>query len=131
MLIAVVLNNNSDQEFLISRKDIDASIQGLPFGRVSEILDAGGGVIPVAVLRPRTTEAIQFRIVFHQINESLLTEKRKLSLYIHLKDLTGQPESLPSTDWKINLSVEGLQVLEKYTAADAMIDKRLQQRQKH
>jgi hypothetical protein len=114
VLTAVALNNNSDQEFLLSPKAIDVRILG-PHGGAgvaSEILDSGGRVIPVAVLRPKTTEAIQSRIVFHQGNESVFTGRNRLFLVIHLTDILGR-RYLVSDYREINLSVEGLQVLQK------------------
>jgi hypothetical protein len=121
VLIALVLNNNSDQEFLLSPKGIDVHIRSQPVGAVkwndshgvaSEISDGGGRVIPVAVLRPKTTEAIQSRIVFHQTNESVFTGKNLLCFVIHLTDISGRPFWV-SDCREINLRVEGLQVLQK------------------
>lgn len=114
VLFAVVLNNNSDQEYLLSPKAIDVCILG-PHGgagAASEISDSGGHVIPVAVLRPKTTEAIQPRIVFHQADESVFAGKRNLCLDILLKGIAGDISRVHS-DWEIDLSAEEPQVLRK------------------
>ena len=143
LLVVVVLNNNSDREFLVRPKYVYFSIQdegqrlSQPNGQqkpvaghVSEVLDLGGRVIPVAILRPKTTDTVQCRTVFHPVNKSVLTGWGKLHFYFLLKDIMGSFVQV-QTDWKINLSIEGLQELEPYTATDAMVEKRLQQSQKH
>jgi hypothetical protein len=111
VLIALALNNNSDQEFLLSPQGIHVQIRSR-HAVSSEILDSGGRVIPVAVLRPKTTEAIQSRIVFHQANESVVTGKNGMSLVIYLTDILGR-RFLVSDSREIDLSVEGLRVLQK------------------